>query len=84
MSQDTTDSSAVESISALDYMTALLSNHNVMQIDQIGIRSSRFNQFQTIKWHLSEGLGRGRETAFWINAHFYLQIRRNGFIYAKA
>ena len=42
MSQDTTDSSAVESISALDYMTALLSNHNVMQIDQIGIRSSRF------------------------------------------
>ena len=49
MSQDTTDSSAVESISALDYMTALLSNHNVMQIDQIGIRSSRFNQFQTIK-----------------------------------
>lgn len=38
MSQDTTESksSAVESISALEFMTALLADHKIMQIDEIG------------------------------------------------
>ena len=38
MSQDTTESksSAVESISALEFMTTLLADHKIMQIDEIG------------------------------------------------